>query len=233
AAAAMVAAAVRTSLDGSPDAVQEEVKARLAMVEPALKEMVKAGPSGDPALNGDMKAMRNTGLHLDMGCGADNLPQDGKETKRRQRSGRKIKEKANLRLAAEPGECEEGHFSEASCTSAANQHVEQNQVDCKPSEDPSLVHEVIDVSVEAFVQKVPKEADEDQHIGVKVKKPQDDAVEVATLTLSAAKQKIEGTACVVFELEAQLESARAVHLAACEEAVDAGFEAIDFGEAGS
>ncbi|CAK0834451.1 unnamed protein product [Prorocentrum cordatum] len=58
-AAAMVAAAVRTSFDGSHDAVHEEVKARLAVVEPALTEL----------------AMRTAGLHVDMGCGADGLPQ--------------------------------------------------------------------------------------------------------------------------------------------------------------
>ncbi|CAK0909275.1 unnamed protein product [Prorocentrum cordatum] len=94
-AAAMVSAAIRTSCDGV-DGVQQEVAARLAMVEPALTELVKAGPTGEAEISGDMKAMRNAGLHVDMGCGADDLPQTGREAKRRQRGGRKAKESLKI-----------------------------------------------------------------------------------------------------------------------------------------
>ncbi|CAK0843077.1 unnamed protein product [Prorocentrum cordatum] len=89
-AAAMVSAAIRSSYVGA-DGVQEEVAARLAMVVPALTQLVKAGPTGDAVISGDMRAMRNSGLHVDMGCGADGLPQTGREAKRRQRGGRKTK----------------------------------------------------------------------------------------------------------------------------------------------
>ncbi|CAK0846811.1 unnamed protein product [Prorocentrum cordatum] len=165
--AAMVAAA-RTSFDGSPDAVREEGKARLAMVEPALIELLKASPFGDPALNGDMKAMRNTGLHVDMDCSADCLPQNGKEAKRRQRSGRKSKEKATLRLTEENCECEEGHSSESCNTSVANpqgilqlgaEGAEQKQVEGKAVEDACLELEGIGVSAKTLLREVPEEAD--------------------------------------------------------------------------
>ncbi|CAK0817533.1 unnamed protein product [Prorocentrum cordatum] len=120
----MVAAAVRTSFDVSPEAVHGEVKARLAMVEQALPELVKAGPCGGPALNGEIEAVRSTGLHAGMGRGAEGLPQNGKEA----------------RLTAESCECEEGHSSESSNTSVANpqgilqlgaEGAEQKQVEGK------------------------------------------------------------------------------------------------------
>ena len=89
--AAAVAAMVRTLMqaDGGIDEDNvREVKGRLRLVEPALRQLV-AGR----APSGAQRALRNVALHGDLGQGADSLPTSAMEAKRRQRGGKRQQEK--------------------------------------------------------------------------------------------------------------------------------------------
>ena len=80
--AAAVAAAARTVLAWQREVGSVEVEARLDMVRPALSRLV----NGD-AVPGGQRAVRNFGLHADLGCGAGALPRTTCEAKRRGRGG--------------------------------------------------------------------------------------------------------------------------------------------------
>jgi hypothetical protein len=77
---------------GSDDSasVAEELSARLDLIAPVIAEKVKAGRAGrEPSISGDARALRNCAEHEGLGSGANHLPRDGRQAKRRQRGGRK------------------------------------------------------------------------------------------------------------------------------------------------
>eukprot|EP00930_Biecheleria_cincta_P041945 TRINITY_DN28845_c0_g1_i2.p1 TRINITY_DN28845_c0_g1~~TRINITY_DN28845_c0_g1_i2.p1 ORF type:complete len:700 (+),score=143.77 TRINITY_DN28845_c0_g1_i2:95-2194(+) len=74
------------------DPVNQEVRARFAMAQPALTRLVAAGQNSLDELAvvpGDLKACRNYGMHCELGCGAGNLPRSAAEAKQRGRGGRR------------------------------------------------------------------------------------------------------------------------------------------------
>ena len=68
--------------------IKEEVDARLSMAAPAVAGLVAAGRGSHCLPSGNQKAMRNFGLHAEMGCGVELLPSSPTEAKRRGRGRR-------------------------------------------------------------------------------------------------------------------------------------------------
>ncbi|CAK0890305.1 unnamed protein product [Prorocentrum cordatum] len=69
--------------------VDEEVQARVERITPVLRaKVVAAHAESKPNIDGEMKAQRNMAEHALFGEGADALPKNGKEAKRRQRTRR-------------------------------------------------------------------------------------------------------------------------------------------------
>jgi hypothetical protein len=70
--------------------VAEEFGARMNLIVPVIAEKVKAGRAGrEPSISGDVRALRNCAEHEGLGSGANHLPCDGRQAKRRQRGRRK------------------------------------------------------------------------------------------------------------------------------------------------
>eukprot|EP00930_Biecheleria_cincta_P101552 TRINITY_DN9319_c0_g1_i3.p1 TRINITY_DN9319_c0_g1~~TRINITY_DN9319_c0_g1_i3.p1 ORF type:complete len:760 (+),score=113.70 TRINITY_DN9319_c0_g1_i3:111-2390(+) len=73
------------------DPVESEVSARLLMAKPSLTKLVEAGQAqGSASISSDLRALRNFGLHADLGCGAAQLPTTAKESKSRIRGGKRL-----------------------------------------------------------------------------------------------------------------------------------------------
>ena len=96
-----VAAAVASALWRhlmEPLHTDSEVAARLDMVQPMLRKLVNGErPCGDD------RAMRNTALHADFGCGASALPKNAKEAKRRQRGRRRLPDEVQAKSSVGDG----------------------------------------------------------------------------------------------------------------------------------
>ena len=75
-----------TSAASPSDPVMAEVEGRLNLVRPMLSSLVEARQE---PICGGAKAMRNFGLHAEMGCGAEQLPTIARDAKQRARGPRK------------------------------------------------------------------------------------------------------------------------------------------------
>ena len=86
--AAATAAALWRVATSAPGA-DEEICARIGLIEPVIREKVRAATRGDEAsLSGGKRAMRNVAVHAGFGEGAAALPATGAEAKARQRGSR-------------------------------------------------------------------------------------------------------------------------------------------------
>ena len=72
-------------------AIQQEVSKRFDMARPALTTLVAASVTGKTqSVPGGARALRNFGLHAELGCGIEGLPATSKEAKQRIRGGSRV-----------------------------------------------------------------------------------------------------------------------------------------------
>ena len=77
--------------DAENVAIQQEVSKRFDMARPALTTLVAAGVTGETqSVPGGARALRNFGLHAELGCGIEGLPTTSKEAKQRIRGGSRV-----------------------------------------------------------------------------------------------------------------------------------------------
>ena len=77
--------------DAENVAIQQEVSKMLDMARPALTTLVAAGVTGETqSVPGGARALRNFGLHAELGCGIEGLPTTSKEAKQRIRGGSRV-----------------------------------------------------------------------------------------------------------------------------------------------
>ncbi|CAK0892257.1 unnamed protein product [Prorocentrum cordatum] len=187
--------------------VDAEVQARLEAIQPVLRaKVVAAHDESPPAIDGGVKALRNVAEHCLFGEGAEALPKDGKEAKRRQRGRRR---------GAKDGIVGAASHSELELTEG------MKLIGVVPMAGEAAVPDTSDEKVAV--------KDFDIQAEVEEKSPA-----AQPLTIDQARKMVQAAARTELKLESQLAAAQATHLAVCEMVFDAGFEATqmwDNGEA--
>ncbi|CAK0827249.1 unnamed protein product [Prorocentrum cordatum] len=106
--ASSAACAARCALLLSSAAGDTKAPARIGMIKPAIAAKVRAAHDEESLrITGETKAVRNVAEHALFGEGAEALPKDGKEAKRRQRGRRRAGAALRASACSSPGSDED------------------------------------------------------------------------------------------------------------------------------
>mmetsp|Transcript_28758 Transcript_28758/g.75279 ORF Transcript_28758/g.75279 Transcript_28758/m.75279 type:complete len:272 (+) Transcript_28758:55-870(+) len=206
--------------------VLEEVDARIGMIKPVIAAKVRAAHDVEPLrLTGEDKAIRNVAEHALFGEGAEALPKDGKEAKRRQRGRHRAG--AALRAAATSSqvsdeECrervtkiEDGCIQKEKLEEKKDklkQAWKQQEAECDGQKEPNL----FDTGSEGTVVEAPSQVEKVDEVTCAL------SDQLGCRAGQEFTRDIQKWAMEIINLEAQLECAKEAHAKAIQEAFDEG-----------